>query len=183
MGPLRNCIRVIVVMICFCCAAISDTEAQKSAMDVILSRFPGYHVLTLPERDPDAREFIKGHFAKSNPSVVHADFDGDGRPDYALLLKEGKLGTTKLVVLLCSADTQCKTVFDVDVTASSGEVFIRPLPIGSQVSQTDATGTKEYPPPVRLRSTGIELTYFGQAKVIYYWNRKNKKVEAVQTED
>jgi hypothetical protein len=126
MGPLRNCIRVIVVMICFCCAAISDTEAQKSAMDVILSRFPGYHVLTLPERDPDAREFIKGHFAKSNPSVVHADFDGDGRPDYALLLKEGKLGTTKLVVLLCSADTQCKTVFDVDVTASSGEVFIRP---------------------------------------------------------
>lgn len=179
MRRLCGCILLLLVTLVCCVAAPGPT----SDIDRVLNRFPGYHVLTLLERNSDAKEFIKGHFPKNNPSVVHSDFDGDGHLDYALLLKDGKSGTTKLVVLLCSGDTQCKSVFDVDVTSSSGEVFIRPVPIGSQVAQTDAIETKDYPSPVKLRSTGIELTYFGQAKVVYYWNRKNKKVEAVQTED
>jgi hypothetical protein len=134
-------------------------------------------------RNSDARTFIVDHFPKRNPSVVHADFDGDGHPDYAILLKDKKSGTTKLVVLLCSRDAQCKSVFELDVTTSSGEVYVRPIPAGSRVSQTEAIDTKDYPPPVRLGSVGIEVTYFGQAKIVYYWNRKHKKIETVQTED
>ena len=180
---MRRACTCILLLTLICCAATSRAKGPSSDIDRVLNRFPGYHVLTLMERNSDARTFIKGHFPKHNPSVVHSDFDGDGHPDYALLIKDGKSGTTKLVVLLCSGDTRCKNVFDVDVTSSSGEVFIRPVPIGSNVSQTEAMDTKDYPSPVKLSSTGIELTYFGQAKVVYYWNMKNKKVEAVQTED
>jgi hypothetical protein len=72
---------------------------------------------------------------------------------------------------------------DEDITSSVGGVFIRPVPIGRRVSQTEAIDTKDYPPPVRLRSTGVEVTYFGQAKVVYYWNAKHKKMETIQTED
>jgi len=182
MRRLDGCVLFLLVTLVPCVAA-PGAKGPRNDIDRILDRFPGYHVLTLLERNSDTQEFIKGHFPKNSPSVVHSDFDGDGHLDYALLLKDGKSGTTKLVVLLCSGDNQCKSVFDVDVTSSSGEVFIRPVPIGSKVSQTDAIETKDYPSPVKLRSTGIELTYFGQAKVVYYWNRKNKKVEAVQTED
>lgn len=184
MSRLRNYAHFVLVGSLFCWGAISDAEAaSKADIEIILNRFPGYHVLTLQERDSDARTFIKSHFANQNSSVVHADFDGDGHPDYAILLKNKKSGTAKLAVLLCSGDSDCKTVHEEDVTSSSGEVFIRPLKIGSRVSQTDAIDTKDYPPPVRLRSTGIEVTYFGQAKVVYYWSRKHKKMETIQTED
>jgi len=66
-----------------CCVALSGAEGPKRDLDVILSRFQGYHVMTLEERDADVRTFIRQHFPKENPSIVHADFDGDGRPDYA----------------------------------------------------------------------------------------------------
>jgi len=99
------------------------------------------------------------------------------------LLRNKRSGTTKLVILLCSEDITCKSVYEVDVTSDSGGVYIRPVPMGRRVSQTDAIDTKAYPPPSRLSSTGIEVTYFGQAKVVYYWNRKQKKMETIQTED
>src|SRR4029077_7645091 len=121
---------------------------------IILDDFPGFHMLTVAERDSDTRAFILAHFAKRNPSVVRADFDGDGHPDYAVLLKDKKSGVAKFVILLCPEDEHCKKACDEDITSYDGEVFIKTVPIGRRVSQTEAIDTKDYPPPVRLRSTG-----------------------------
>jgi hypothetical protein len=178
----RLCTCILLLLVSLSPRAWAEAEGQSGDIDSILKGFPGWHVLTLAERDSDTHAFFHAHFPKRDPSVVHADFDGDGRPDYAILLKNGKSGAAKLVVLLCSADTQCKNTYEVDVTSSVGEVYIRPVPLGSRVSQTDAIDN-DHPAPARLSSTGIEVTYFGQAKVVYYWNRKHKKVEAIQTED
>ena len=93
MSRLCNSMHIIVTASLWCCAAMSDAEAPKTDLHIILSRFPGYHVLTLAERDSDARTFILAHFPKHNPSIVHADFDGDGHPDYAILLKDKKSRT------------------------------------------------------------------------------------------
>jgi hypothetical protein len=177
------CLPVILLLATLGTCLAVPKAGQGRDIDRILKRFPEYHVLTLAERNSDARTFIRAHFPKHNPSVVHADLDGDGHPDYAILLKDNKSLTAKLVFLLCSEKAQCKSVDEVDVTSSAGEVFIRPVPIGSRISQTDAIDTKDYPAPVKLRSTGIEVTYFGQAKVVYYWSRKGKKMETIQTED
>jgi hypothetical protein len=163
--------------------AVPANGGQEDGLDKILTQFPGFHVLTVPERDSDAKAFIVAHFAKRNPSVIHADFDGDGHLDYALLLKDKKSGAARFVILLCAEDEHCKTACDEKITSSVGEVFIRPVPIGRRASQTDAIDSKDYPPPLKLRSTGIEVTYFGQAKVVYYWNAKHKKIETIQTED
>jgi len=185
MRALRTRILLVPVTL-VCCVAALGVGGQTSDIDKILSLFPGYHLLALSERTAETKAFIHQHLPKDNPSVVHADFDGDGHPDYAVLLRSNKSGATKLVVLLCSADQNCKSVFDREVTTSSsspGELYLRPVPPGSVVSQTDAIDTKSYPAPERLNSTGIEVNYFGKATVVYYWNRKHKKIEAVQTED
>jgi len=182
MRRLWGCILLVLATLVRCVAA-PGAQGQSGDIDRILKGFPGCHVLTLAERDSDARAFILAHFPKHNSSIVHADFDGDGQPDYAILIRNKRSGTTKLVILLCSANIACKSVYEVDVTSNSGGVYIRPVPMGSRVSQTDAIDTKAYPPPSRLSSTGIEVTYFGQAKVVYYWNRKQKKMETIQTED
>ena len=90
----------------------------------ILKQFPGYHLLTLQERDPYLKGFLARHFPKANPSVVHADFDGDGHEDYALLLKNDKLGQTMLVVVLCLADGQCKKVYELDEATYAAIVYL-----------------------------------------------------------
>jgi hypothetical protein len=166
----------------FCCARVSTGQEQKSDVDRVLSSFPGFHLVTFKERDADARAFIAKHFPKDNPSIVNADFDGDGNLDYALLLKNDKSQTAKLVVLLCSVDRRCHTVYEVDLTTNSGIVYLRPIATGSVVSQTDAIDSRDSP-PLKLKSSGIQVSYFGKAVVVLYWNRKLRKMEEVQTED
>ncbi len=164
--------------------AVPRGNGQSDGIDkMILDDFPGFHVLTVPERDSDTRAFILAHFAKRNPSVVRSDFDGDGHLDYAVLLRNKKSGVAKLVILLCPENEHCKKACDEDITSYAGEVFIKAVPIGRRVSQTEAIDTKDYPPPVRLSSTGIEVTYFEKAKVVYYWNTNHKKIETIQTGD
>jgi len=163
------------------CVALSPNGEQGTDVERILKRFPGYHLLTLQERDPYLKGFLAQHFPKSNPSVVRADFNGDGRQDYALLLKNDKLGKTMLVVVLCPADGQCKKVYELDETTYAAIVYLRPVAPGSKVSQTEAVDGSTS--PVKLRSTGIRVTYFEKAEVVLYWNPKLRKIEEVQTGD
>ncbi len=167
----------------FCCVGTLIGEQQKSDVNNILTSFPGYHLLTLKERDPNTRAYISQHFPKSNPSVVQADFDGDGHPDYALLVRNTSSKTTKLVVLLCSEDHQCRQIYELDVSAYSDLVYLLPAAIGSRVSQTEAVDSTDRSSPVKLKSTGIQVTYFEKGKVVLYWNRKLKKIQEVQTKD
>lgn len=180
MKPLS--IRVLVsVTALVWCVSLSASDGRGTDVDRILKRFPGYHLLTLQERDPDTRAFVVRHFPKDNPSLVRADFNGDGTPDYALLLRDDKSSATKLVVLLCPAAGPCKSVFEVNETADAGSVYLRPVSVGSKVAETEAVNGNT--PPMKLHSTGIRVTYDEKGEVVLYWNRKVQKIESVQTAD
>jgi hypothetical protein len=172
---------VAVLIYLICGIAMPARGQQKNDVDSILSGFPGYHLLTLKERNSDTRAFILQHFPKANTSIVHADFDGDGHLDYAMLLKNDKSGATKLVVLLCVSEAQCRSVYESDLTGYSEVVYLRSVAAGSRVSETEAAGTATS--AVKLKTTGIQVTYFEKGKVVLYWNKKLKKIEEVQTED
>ena len=166
----------------YCCIGLSAGEERKSDVDNILSGFPGYHLLTLKELDSDARAFFTRHFPKADPSVLRADFDGDGHLDYALLLRSDKSEAAKLVVLLCSEDAHCRGVYNLDISGYSGEAYLRPVPRGSRVSQSEAIDTNQSATKI-LKFSGIRVTYFGKAEVVLYWNNKVKKIEEIQTAD
>jgi hypothetical protein len=59
--------------------------------------------------------------------------------------------------------------------------YLRPVTTGSKVSQTEAVPGDT--PPVKLRSTGIQVNYFEKGKVVLHWNTKRKKIEEFQTGD
>ena len=158
------------------------SDGQAGGITTILKQFPGYHVLTLQERAPDLRAYVVQHFPKTNPSIVHADFDGDGHEDYAFLLKNNKLGKAILVVVLCPADGQCKSAYKLDVSEGYKLTYIRPVPVGSRVSQTEVMPKSDHPPG-RLKSVGIRVTYDEQTEVVLYWNSRLRKIEEVQTSD
>ena len=103
------------------------------------------------------KAFVVRHFPKDNPSLVRADFNGDGIPDYALLLKNDKSSATNLVVLLCPADGACKSVYEVNETAYAGSVYLRAVSVGSKVSETEVLNGNA--PPMKLHSSGIRVTY------------------------
>ena len=50
------------------CEAVPVAVAQRSDINKILNRFPGYHVLTLRERDSETRDFIRQHNSISPPA-------------------------------------------------------------------------------------------------------------------
>ncbi len=182
MMRLSGSILAILIAGLFCCALISNGEERKSNLDNILNGFPGYHLLTLKERDSDTRAFILQHFPKANPSVVHADFDGDGHLDYALLLRNDKTQTTKLVVLLCSENGHCRSVYELDVSSYFDSVYLLHVTRGSRVSQTGAVDTS-HTTSANLKLSGIQVTYFEKGKVVLYWNAKLNKIEEIQTAD
>jgi hypothetical protein len=160
----------------------SASDGQAGDITTILKQFPGYHVVTLQERNPDVRAYIVQHFPKANASVVHADFDGDGNEDYALLMKNDRSAKAILVVVLCPADGQCKTAYKFDVSEAYKLTYLRPVPIGSRVSQTEAMPRSDHSPG-RLKSVGIRVTYDEQSEVVLYWNSKLRKIKEVQTSD
>ena len=167
-------------------AAITCAAAQGEgprANSEVLKQFPGYHPLTMAERNPDARGFLLRNFPKSDSSVVHADFDGDGHPDYAVLLKQDRGENAKFVVLLCSDDAECRTVYELDVTANIAEMYLRPVSKGSLVSESEATDSKDSASATKLHTAGIQLNYFEKAAVVYFWSQKTQKIEMIQSED
>lgn len=172
-------VSLIVGLLCF--TAVSNGQQRKGSIDNIVSSFPGYHLLTLKELDPDAKAFFLKRFPKASPSVVHADFDGDGHLDYALLLRNDKSQVTKLVVLLCPEDGHCRNVYELDVSAYSGSAYLRPASRGSGISQTESIDTDTG--PVNLKFSGIRVTYFGKGEVVLYWDERLKKIHAITTAD
>lgn len=171
---------LVVILLWSVIGAASDEQAGD--IDTVLKMFPGYHVVTSQERSPDARAYIAQHFPKANASLVHADFDGDGHDDYALLLKDAKLAKALLVVVLCPADGQCKTAYKMDVSDAYKVTYLSPVPAGSRVSQTEAMPKNDHSPG-RLKAVGIRVTYDEQAEVVLYWNSTLRKIEEVQTSD
>lgn len=172
---------ILIPTVLIWCAVFSPAQSSGSDLDQLLKHFPGYHLLTLQERDRDTRAFFARHFPKANPSLIRADFDGDGNADYAAVIRDDKSPSTKLVVLLCQANRECKTVYQLDETAYRDAVYLRPTHVGSQVSQTDAINNST--PLAKPAFTGIQVTYFEKGKVVLYWNRKLRKIEEMQTED
>lgn len=140
------------------------SQQQKNDLDQVLRLFPGFHVVMVEEFDPDTRAFVHSHFPKDSSSVVRGDFDGDGVMDYALLLKDSKSGSTKVVVALCAPDNQCRSVYRLDVSFYAGGVYLRPSKMGST-------------------SVGIQVIYFEKGKVLLSWNKELKRTEEVQTGD
>jgi hypothetical protein len=69
---LHCCVTVVVSLLS------SVAIAQANPENLVLNRFPGYHVLTARELDSETKTYFLQHFPKSQPGMVIADFDGNG---------------------------------------------------------------------------------------------------------
>lgn len=165
-----------------CWSFVASVHGQQGIpLEDLLSRFPGYHLLTMQERDPDVQAFLHQNFPKENPSLVRADFNGDGIMDYAVLVENDKTRITKFLILLCSANGKCKSVYETNETAGAEITYLRAMKSGSKIYEMGASPGDA--PTVKLRSAGIELNYFEKASIVLYWDQKLQKIKEVPTSD
>jgi hypothetical protein len=177
---LPNSVGLLLLIAASACD-LTVAQGQESTAEIrVQDYYPGYHLLRMSERDPDTRAFLLKHFKGSDPSIIRADFDGNGQPDYAMLLKGDTSAAAKLVVLLCDAPGRCRRVYEVDITGYSDEAYLSRLPIGSRVAVAGSV-EGEQPPPVKLTAVGIQVTYFEKGQVALYWDKKLKKIVEVGT--
>ena len=102
MRLLANLVGLALLTAALCCES-TVAWGQKTGLETLVRDYDHrYHMLRAEERDGDTRAFLVKHFKGSDPSVVHADFDGDGQLDYAMLLKSDTSTAAKLVVLLAT---------------------------------------------------------------------------------
>jgi hypothetical protein len=169
----NDLLRLALLLAVVCPTAV---RGQKSTTQTRPPDYPGYHILKLGERDADTRAFLVEHFKGSDASVIHADFDGDGHLDYAMLLKSDTSASAKLVVFLCDAQSKCRSASEQDITGYSEGAYLSRLPVGSRVVEA---GDGSH--PVKLTNTGIQVTYFEKGAVALYWDNKMKKIVSVGT--
>ena len=157
-------------------------QTQTDGTNRALALFPGYHILTPQERDADSQAYFHRHFPGGNPSVVRADFSGDGRSGYALLLESNTSEARMIVVVLCPKSGSCEKAYELDEGAYLGSAYLRPISPGSVIPKTDIAGGGPAA-AVRLHATGIRIIYFNKAEIVLYWNAKDKKIEEITVSD
>jgi hypothetical protein len=129
------------------------------------------------------RAFLDKRFKGFNPSVLHADFNGDGHLDYAMLLKSDNSEAAKLVVLLSDAHAgHCRSVYELDINTYSETAYLSRLRVGTKVAQA-GDADEEQSHPIKLQTSGIELTYFEKGRVVLYWDKKLQKIIEIGTSD
>lgn len=179
----ENSVGVVLLIATFWCRATAAQGQESPADTLVRDHYAGYHLLRLDERDADTRAFLLKHFKGSDRNVIHADFDGDGHPDYAMLLKNDTSAAAKFVVLLCDARGRCSGGYELDITGYSEGAYLSVLPVGSRVAEAGAVERGKESPPLKLRTVGIQVVYFEKGKVALYWDKKLKKIVEVGTSD
>lgn len=159
---------------------------NEELVAVVLSRFPQFTIM-----QPSDVSLQECESPKHPPGVVEADFNGDGRTDYAVLLKgqvkqrtpwEGKileLFELKFVVFLQTS----KGKFHVGLEQGLEDYYPFTIGIGivepETVRETPILGDKK----VKLSRPGVIKYHCGKFADVYYWNGKKKEFDSIHFMD
>ena len=116
---------------------------------------PNQHLLTLKELDSDTRAFFSP--ALSERQIKRRSWRFRRRWPFRLrnTSKRQQVGSDETGGFAVFGSWQYKSVYTFGPGSALGSVYIRPVPIGSKVSETDAIDTKDNLPPLSFVLLGF----------------------------
>jgi hypothetical protein len=165
---------------------VLETQASKELLDAIAREFPRSTIVQPSDIDPVNCGQLKAH-----PGLGEGDFNGDGRNDYAVLLKgrvKGEKEWQGRVLQLMEVD------FVIFLREASGQLrSIRiehlenyhPFTVGIAIMKPGLV--RESPvvgnSTVRLLHPGILMYLCGRSAAVFYWDRNTNSFDSITTID
>lgn len=120
--------------ICSSAAAPLSSPIPDSAYSLLVKAYSKHHVVGADDLEsPDEKEFFKNGFPKS-PGVASCDFNGDGIPDYAVLLRKDGTKRNILVVAISTETSWRLDVLENYFECKGNFYFIETVPPGEYQS-------------------------------------------------
>jgi hypothetical protein len=143
-----------------------------SVRAAIEKAFPGSTIVTTADVDSGECDPVPG-----SPGYVPADFDGDGRGDFAVLLKVGETGKVVPWQGKQLKETRYALVMFLDdglggFTVKRLHSFVQFWPVMAFIDRVtgkvSGLGDERRGAEITLRDPGVSLVFCGKSAVVYY---------------
>lgn len=162
----------------------SDISYVEPPLDEIIARFfEGYAPVSPGDlRDEIGRLAVRDPVYEDpqrSPSVIHADFDGNGVDDYAVLIRElaPQAPDEVFTVLMGLGDGRYRVAMKAFFGNLMDEVYLGYVPAGERLAPV--TGSAPSREPVLLDHPAVTLIYLGRAADAFYWNPEKQVFDSV----
>lgn len=156
-------------------APAAARESTEPPLEEILDRFfPGYVLVTMDDLDPAVGRLAAADPAYADPgrspSMIRADFDGNGVADYALLVRAKGVAEPDEIfaVLMGEGRGRYQRAAQAFFGAVLDGVYLGYAPAGAVLSP--APGSTIVREPVTLAHPAVKLIYLNSASNAFYWD-------------
>lgn len=153
---------------------------------IIAQFFPGYAPVTPGDLSADVRRVTAADSAYDDPArsptVIHADFDGNGVADYAVLVRELASANPDEVfaVLMGHGQGRYSAAMKAFFGGLLSDVYLGYIPAGEQLAPPP--GSRQDRRTVRLARPAVRLVYHRRAADAFYWNQDAGRFDSVPLE-
>ena len=156
---------------------------QKEYNPIIKKHYPDYRLIDSKEIDHFAKEFFMEHYKSHPPTLVSADFDGNGLVDFAALLRSSNKKDAKTIfsIFLQVSSNTYKPSFNLVMDFYRTDVVIAPVQEGEKLKKTEALETHR--DDVFLKYPAVKLIYVGKSAVVYFWNLQKDEFDTIWISD
>ena len=166
--------------------AAAQESAEPPLDEIVEQFFPGYVVM----RESDLDRTVRNHTASNpvydgvdrTPTVIRADFDGNGVADYALLVRADTSDEPDEVfaVLLGQGKGAYSRAAQAFFGGVVGQVYLGYAPAGSVlVPARHSTVARE---AVTLTLPAVKLIYYESSADAFYWDASLNRLASMPTE-
>ncbi len=152
-------------------------KTTEPPLEEILARFfPGYVLVSMDDLDPAVGRLAEQDPVYADPgrspSMIRADFDGNGVADYALLVREeaGAEPDEIFAVLMGQGRGRYNRAAQAFFGILLDGVYLGYAPAGAVLSP--APGSTIVREPVTLAHPAVKLIYLNSASNAFYWDAK-----------
>lgn len=175
---IRNLIGI--VLIPFLLGSEIGCAEKELKPDEVLKKYSGLMV-QVGHLDREVAEYVATQQSTASTGVIHADLDGDGVNDIAILTKNIDDKALTLRFYLCNGT--CRAVERISLGEFNGLQFLAVVPPGQSIEEARSFNNERASQKLESSRAAIRYNVFGKTHVTYFWDSQTRSIHSVTTGD